>query len=306
MVEGRKTADGFVAVLNLKRSMRDASRVRREIARLFGATPHDRVVLAPGMLGALRHLFSALDIRSVIVTDEEYYAPRHFPSLTVTPTAVDTLVARVSARRPDAVIASVVSWRGHPLPVAALFGALRRQLGRRAPLLVADYTHAGAIGFPSAATLDADIVGGDPEKWLLPAKESSRLAFLWMRSPALFRRVQRTFAPFFLAIEGASDARSARWLRPQEIEDVAAWLADARLTRRAVRDRHRANLQMKARIVQALGISDDGPSSVIWTRRAVPESLESQLQRQGLIWRAERHTRILCRADSAPPDLAEP
>ncbi len=171
------------------------------------------------MLSGLRQLFSVERVDRLVLTSEEYYAPRHFPTLRCDVASPSTLVARVAAARPGAVIASVVSWRGAPLPVSALFGEIRRVLGARTPLLVADYTHAGAIGFPPVSALNADVVSGDAEKWLLPARQRSRLAFLWMRSPAVFRSAARSFSPFFLAVDGRTDARSARWLDPQEVRD---------------------------------------------------------------------------------------
>jgi len=283
----------------LKQSRRDASLVRREIARLFGATPPARIVLAPGMLSGLRQLFAAMDVDRLVLTGDEYYGPRHFPTLGCDTVSVSALVARVAAIRPGAVIASVVSWQGTPLPVSDLFAEIRRTLGSRAPLLVADYTHAGAIGFPAVSTLNADIVGGDPEKWLLPPRQRSRLAFFWLRSPAGFRRAARTFSPFFLAVDGPTDARSARWLDPGELRDVAKWLSGQGLTRRALHDRHLANQGLKHSIARRIGIPSNGTASVLWTGKPIPRSLASRLDRLGLLWRpGNGHARILCRADS--------
>jgi len=283
---------------DLKTSARDAAHVRREIARLFDATPAGRIVLAPGMLSALRHLFSARGIDRLALTSHEYYAPRHFPAMTVDAVAVSTLVARVQATRPGAVIVSVVSWQGEALPVAGLFAAIRRRLGARAPLLVADYTHAGAIGFPPVSSLNADVVTGDPEKWLLPAGHASRLAFLWMRSAKEFRAAERVFSPFFLAVEGRSDARASRWIDRQEVHMVARWLSDTRLTRRALLTLHEANLRLKQRVARRLGIDSTGAASVLWTDQRIPESLEARLNRHHLLWRdGIGHARILCRAD---------
>ena len=284
---------------DLKQSTRDASLVRREIARLFGATPARRIVLAPGMLSGLRQLFTCLRIERLALTTEEYYARRHFPGIACDVASPSTLAARVIATNPGAVIASVVSWRGTPLPVSALFDEIRRTLGALAPLLVADYTHAGAIGFPVLSGLNADVVSGDPEKWLLPPGQRSRLAFLWIRSPAVFRRAAPAFSPFFLALEGQTDERSARWLDPRELREVAAWLSDSQMTRRALRDRHHANLRMKQRLARRLGIAFDDDASVLWTRQQIPKALESRLERLGLLWHAaDGHARIVCRADA--------
>ena len=283
---------------DVKRSARDAARVRREIGRLFGAVPTARIVLAPALLAPLRQLFSAAHVDRLILTSDEYYAARHFPELAVESVPAARLVARVAATKPGAVIASVVSWHGAALPVPALFAGIRRALGARAPLLVADYTHAGAIGFPPVASLGADIVGGDPEKWLLPPKHGSRLAFLWMRSAVMFRTAARLFSPCFLAIDGAVDSRSARWIDPAALSETAEWLAAAGLTRRALLERHQANLQMKRRLARRLGIPPGDDSSVLWTNRPIPTTLDRRLTRRGLVWRAaDGHTRILCRSD---------
>jgi selenocysteine lyase/cysteine desulfurase len=264
---------------------------------LFDAKPASRIVLAPGMLSALRHLFSAMHLDRVVLTSDEYYSARHFPTNHVDVVTIPTLVDRVKALRPGAVIVSVVSWKGRPLPVSELFGEIRRSLRARAPLLIADYTHAGAVGFPPVSALEADVVSGDPEKWLLPAGQTSRLAFLWMRSSRLFQIAQRSFAPFFLGVEGESDGRSARWIDPEELHAVAKWLAEARLTRRMLVDRHDANMRMKQRLGQTLGIDAGGPASVLWTDRRIPKALQRRLNRRGLLWRADGHTRILCRSE---------
>ena len=210
--------------------------------------------------------------------------------------ASSVLVARVVATNPGAVVASVVSWQGTSLPVSDLFGEIRRACGARRPLLVADYTHAGAIGFPTASALNADVVGGDPEKWLLPARRRSGLAYLSIPSATLFRRAARAFSPFFLAVDGRSDTRSARWLDPEEIREMADWLSSARLTRRRLRDRHQANLRLKHRLARSIGILPGGDASMLWTNAKIPSSLESRLSRQGLLWRAPGgYARILCR-----------
>jgi hypothetical protein len=286
---------------DLKQSAGDASCVRREIARLFVAKPEARIILAPGMLAGLRHLLSALRVDRLVLTTEEYYAPAHFPTMKVETVEVSALVARVLATKPGAVIASVVSWHGTALPVSDLFGEIRRALGARAPLLVADYTHAGAIGFPAVSALNADVVAGDPEKWLLPPGRRSRLAYFWIPSTGLFYTTARTFAPFFLAVHGRTEARSARWLDPEELRDVAQWLSASRLTRRALRERHRANLRMKHRLARSIGIAPAGDSAVLWTRTPIPAALESRLNRNGLLWRASNgYARILCCAGGVP------
>ena len=156
---------------------------------------------------------------------------------------------------------------------------------------MADYTHAGAIGFPPVASLDADIVGGDPEKWLLPPSHGSRLAFLWMRSAALFRTAARLFSPCFLAIDGAVDSRAARWIDPAALAETTKWLAAAGLTRRALLDRHQANLQMKRRLARRLGIPPGDDTSVLWIEPADSESARHAADPpgSGLAWGRRPH-----------------
>ena len=280
---------------NIQTASRDATRVRRDIARLFDGYPARRIVLAPGVLSSLRHLFSVLGVERLALTAEEYYAPRHFPAIQVSCTPASAVLAQIRKSRPQAVVVSVVSWRGEPLPVAEIFAEIRAQ-SARAPLLVADYTHAGAIGFPPMTALNADLVCGDPEKWLLP-RGPSKLGFLWMGSPALFRVARAAFAPLFLAVDAPADPRSARWVDPLEVGRIARWLTDARLTRRKLEARHQGNLGMKRTLADRLGIDSRGESSVIWTTARIPAPLRKRLESLGLIWRAGTHTRILCRAE---------
>ena len=254
-----------------------------------------RIVLAPAVLSPLRHLFSALGVERLALTAEEYYAPRHFPAIQVSSAPASALLAQIRKSRPQAIVVSVVSWRGEPLPVAEIFAEIRAH-SARPPLLVADYTHAGAIGFPPMTALNADLVCGDPEKWLLP-RGPSKLGFLWMRSPALFRVARAAFAPFFLAVDAPADPRSARWVDPLEVRRIARWLTDARLTREKLDARHQGNLRMKRTLAETLGIDSRGESSVIWTTARIPAPLRKRLESLGLIWRVGTHTRILCRAE---------
>jgi hypothetical protein len=147
--------------------------------------------------------------------------------------------------------------------------------------------------------LDADLVCGDPERWLLPSGPS-KLGFLWVGSPALFRVARAAFAPFFLALDAPADPRSARWVDPLEVERIARWLTDARLTRRKLEAFHHGNLRMKRTLAEALGIDSGGGSSVIWTTARIPAPLRKRLESLGLMWRTGTHTRILCRAEIRP------
>jgi hypothetical protein len=280
---------------NIQTATRDATRVRRDIARLFDAQPARRIVLAPGILSALRHLFTVLGVERLALTAEEYYAPRHFPGIQVSSAPAAEMLPLIRESRPQVVVVSVVSWQGEPLPVAEIFAEIRAQRGN-APLLVADYTHGGAIGFPAITALNADLVCGDAEKWLLP-RGPSKLGFLWLGSPALFRVARAAFAPLFLAVDAPADPRSARWVDPLDVARIGRWLADARLTRPKLAGQHQANLRMKRTIAETIGIESRGESSVIWTTARIPAPLHKRLESLGLMWRTGTHTRILCRAD---------
>ena len=272
--------------------------MRRDIARLFDGGAANRIVLAPGILSALRQLFPAVGVQRLALTTEEYYGARHFPAIRVTSGPAATIGARMGTARPQALIMSVVSWRGEPLPVAETFAAIRAQ-SARPPLLIADYTHAGAVGFPPIAALNADLVCGDAAKWLLPPGPS-RLAFIWIRSPALFRSVRPSFTPLFLAVDGTPDPRSARWVDPLEVGRIARWLIDSRTTRRQLVAQYQANIDLKRELAETMGIDSSGESSVIWTTARLPARLRTQLESRGLLWRTGRHLRILCRAEMNP------
>ena len=159
-----------------------ANELRRNISDLLGVRHSDRIVLAPGILVALRVLFSHLQIKRILLTSEEYYDESHFPGESVQIACCDAIPELLQKRSFDALVASPASWRGARQPVAELFGWSRKVLESKAPLLVADYAHAGSIGFPPAGSLGADVVCGDLEKWILPPDWNSRVAFLWWRS----------------------------------------------------------------------------------------------------------------------------
>jgi hypothetical protein len=65
-----------------------ANDLRATISDLLEVHHSDRIILAPGILVALRVLFSHLHIERIALTSEEYYGEEHFPEATVPRPAV--------------------------------------------------------------------------------------------------------------------------------------------------------------------------------------------------------------------------
>jgi hypothetical protein len=176
-----------------------ANDLRATISDLLEVQHSDRIILAPGILVALRVLFSHLHIERIALTSEEYYGAEHFPGATVRAASCDALFDPRLTGDSEAVLASPASWRGARQPVAELFDSIRKRLGEGAPLLVADYAHAGSVGFPSVDRLGADVICGDLEKWILPptgipewhSSGSGRSRYFYKPS----RRFARSFSP---------------------------------------------------------------------------------------------------------------
>lgn len=292
----RKTApDNAIRELHRK-----ARRIAQTFSVLFDAPPSSRIVLAPGILVGLQVLFAKLQVRRILLGDGEYYGAPHFPVQRVFSGDVDQLLKLTKECRPDAVIVSVVTWRGKVLPCAKLFSEIRRARRReRAPLLVADYSHAGAIGFPSVKKLGADLVCGGPGKWLTPPTWDSKLAFLWFASSSLFSEAKVAFAPFFLALDQEPPFLVSRWIDPGEIRALDAWLRNQRLNRAALKARHRADREVASRLAARFEM-DCPESNILWLpRRHAADRIVEKLDRLGLVWRMpDGKIRILCRAEA--------
>jgi hypothetical protein len=200
-----------------------------------------------------------------------------------------------------AVVASPASWRGTRQPVAEQFTAIRKALGREAPLLVADYAHAGSIGFPSVEALGADVVCGDLEKWILPPDWNSRVAFLWFRTDGLFREATAAFHSFFLATQAPDVSMSARWVDPADVLAVSRRLADPGVTAGQLRERHRADLELARELAGRLHASRTPETSILWFEEdELDGEMVEELEKMGLVWRLPgRGTRVLCRSDVA-------
>jgi hypothetical protein len=271
-----------------------AAQLRSRIAELFGGGPAETLILCPGILIGLQALFSSLDVKRVALSDEEYYGQIHFPHLAIKTFAIDELVGRVRDWKPDAVVLSVVTWRGRVIPLAEIFRELRAQLKEETPLLIADYSHGGAVGFPDMAGLNADIVCGDPLKWIAKPDGETRLAFLRIRDGALLEKALRVFRPFFLATAEQHEQLLARWLDPREIQEAVEGFSG--LDRGTLASRHAQNLSLARQVGFELGVSDRVQSSILWLDAGRP--LPEWLARSGLVWKATGGgVRILCRAE---------
>ena len=146
-----------------------AARIRQTFSELFDAPPASRIVLVPSILAALHILFAKLRVRRMVLTSGEYYGALHFPAQRVESVGVKDLIKRTKELKPDVVMVSVVTWKGEVLPCAELFAEIRSMRGREgAPLLVADYCHAGAVGFPSVKKFAATWFAGARGSGLRP------------------------------------------------------------------------------------------------------------------------------------------
>ena len=274
-----------------------ASDLRRTISELFEVSRPDRIVLAPGILVALRLLFSHLRIRRILLAGEEYYGESHFPGEIVRVASCEAIPELLEKHDFQAVVASPASWQGVRQPVAELFGEIRKRFRSRAPLLVADCAHAGSIGFPSIESLGADVACGDLEKWILPPEWNSRVAFLWFRTHRRFASAAEAFRPFFLATESSTLSMEARWVSPADVLVVSNWLSALGLTRERLLDRHVADMKLARRLASKLKPPAVPETSILWLEEDQMAGAED-LEKRGLVWRPPGGgTRVLCRSD---------
>jgi hypothetical protein len=283
-----------------------ARRVRQTFAELFEAPPAGRIILVPGILGALQILFAKLAVRRIVLTDAEYYGAVHFPAQQVVTTGVGDLIEYSRKFKPDVVIVSVVTWQGEALPCGEIFAEIRRRRGReKIPLLVADYCHAGAVGFPSARKLGADMVCGGVGKWITPPLWDSKLSFLWLGSGSLFSMAKSAFTPFFLATEQPAPFLVSRWMDPAEVRAVDRWLEHRRLDRSALAAQYRTDREFTLQLAAQFGI-ECPQTNILWlTRRHSGDKRVMELERAGLTWRMpDGSIRVLCRASAGAPILS--
>ncbi len=278
-----------------------AREVRSLLADVYGATPAAAVVLAPGALIALRLVLGALRGRRLVVTDTEYFDKTSFPAARVDAVEPERLVARVVKRPPDAVLASIVTWKGERLPVESAFAEIRSRLGAQTPLLIADFAHAGAAGFPKVRPTHADIVAGDVTKWITPPQLPDRLAWLWLGTTPLRRLAERVFAPFYLSLVRPGAMLQARWVMPEAVTEAAAFRRNTRLSRRDLLKRARADLKLASRIARWCGAAAPS-SSLVWiATEEGAKRVPPWVAARGLLWQPSAGAaRVMCRSDLAP------
>ena len=276
-----------------------ADDLRRAIEDLLEVRHSHRIILTPGILVALRILFPHFQIKRILLTTEEYYGESHFPGETTHVASCEAIPELLKKRNFDVLVASPASWRGVRQPIAELFGWIRKTLGKNAPLLIADYAHAGSIGFPSVESLGADVVCGDLEKWILPPDRNSRVAFLWFRTHRLFVRAAKVFRPFFLATESSSVSTLARWVDPADVLALSRQLADLDATRGRLRERHSADMKLARDLADRLHSSTAPETSILWLEEGeLARQTLADLEKLGLVWRLPgRGVRVLCRSD---------
>lgn len=268
-----------------------AGRIRRFIARVHGAGPADDLILTPGVLVALRAFLAARRARRLVMSDQEYYEPSHFPELDVTVVAVSDLPRACRRARADAVLVSTVSYRGARLPIGELATTLRSN--GRAPLVIADVTQSGAAGFPRVDSLGADVCCGDATKWITPITHPDRLGFVWFRDE-LRTSAQSIFGAFFQATATPHAACAARWLQPAELLGLDRYLAAQGLTRQRLTSRHRDDLSLARRLALELGVPAPD-TAILWLEPDAARRLPEWARRRRLVWDfPDGSARVLC------------
>lgn len=280
--------------------------LRTQLCELLAASNPERIIYGPGILNSLQVFFAAAKVRRLALGNEEYYDPEHFYAQEVRVFSTETLEHDLDSFRADAVILSAVSWKGRQISVNSVFNKFRRL--RQRPLLVVDYSHAGAAGFQSIDQLQADIVCGDFAKWITPPGLCAKISFLYFRSTTPFQIARSVFGRFFLALEETnSSARQARWVDPAEIETLTDWLSTEAIDRHTLLRNYQGNMQLAASLAKRLGLSYEVGTCILW----IPGTLQlsdpiiDQLESGGLAWRVPSgDIRILCRAQyaAAPMD----
>jgi hypothetical protein len=283
-------------------SVRAASALRQMIKELFDAPRPDRVILTPSILAGLHIFMSSLNVRRVAISHDEYYTQHHFPHLEVRAFELEGFAEQVKRFRPDALILSLVTWRGRTLPVGPLFRQVWAALGPESPLLIADCAHAGAVGFPNLAAIGADVVCGDICKWITPPQWQRNLAFFWFRTHELSIKANRAFAPFYLATPQEQKHLSSRWMDPYEVRTVVRWIKEGSLDRAILHQRYHHNIELAGKLAQQLGVSGPLESSILWLdKERKRHILFKELEQYGLVWRPPTGgLRILCRAEAQP------
>ncbi len=271
--------------------------LRAQLATVLGVPFEDRFIFTPSILAGVRILAPCLGVRRLVLTTAEYYDTAHFPGLDCHLADFSDLIQAVKVTKPEMVLASVVTWKGDLLPIGEMFRSIRQSLGRECPLLVADGSHVGAAGFPRLDSLCADIVCGDGSKWLLAPSKRLNVGFLWSQSVQVFSRLRPVFAPFFLAVKGASSEPSSRWIPPDHIVALQRFLSRKRLSRTKLNLLHQRNMELANDLASRSDLCVAPKTSILWFPKGTISRLPRELADQGLVWEFSDGTRVMCRAD---------
>lgn len=274
-----------------------AARLRHQIKRLLD-TDTGQIILTPSSLVALRLIFAALNVQKLLMTKEEYYTPSHFPGIATSVVPTRELAHTLNSSQTDAAIMSVVTWQGRRLDIETIFSGDGAHRGRKSPLRIADGSHIGAAGWPSAEQLNADIVFGDPARWIARPVSKQNLGFIWLRSKALWKQLVPFFAPFYLALETPTRLRQSRWIDPKLVHRTAKYFAALRLNRTSLCRRHIKNMSLASTLAQTLGIPAPN-TAIVWLPRRKDHKALQPFRRSGLLWApSSGGTRVMCWADS--------
>lgn len=290
--------------------MSDTDVLRSTISDMLGRNAGE-AILAPGALVALRLLFHHRGASTILLSDREYYAAGHFPDLEVHVAPFEDMGEAVRRFSPDAVVASLVSWRGQVGDVEGLCRSLRETASGRSPasdernrsgppdpsgrpLVCVDWCHAGAAGFPSAEGLSADVLFGDASKWLIPAATPDRVAFL-LGGAELTPTLRSCFGGLYRS-GGGRTAREARWISDATLEEVAKRVRGAASDRSRLDARHARNMELARTVAEDNGQSAPD-AAILWFPGASASDLDlGALPSPELAWETEAGVRVLCQA----------
>ena len=269
-----------------------AVQLRRGLAALFCCHHPENMVLAPGTTIALKTLLSGMEIKSLMLGPNEYCSEQHFAPLTVSISTEEAMIRDIEMTRPEAVLLSIVSWQGKQFPLPSIFRQLRERFGDACPLLIADYSHAGSIGFPEIDVLGADVVVGDLSKWVLIPGVADELCFLYPVSARIAATCLTLFAPLFLATTLNID-RSDRWVMPEQLERAAAWFSISKLSRESLLEQYQRNRAMAFALAPNSKWSDP-EVCILWFQdvTAIPTEIPEEL-----LWPTQNGIRLMCRED---------
>lgn len=268
-----------------------ASELRHAVADLFGMPDPNELILVPGICNALEILLSRLGCKTLLVTEEEYYDEDTSPLPGTIRCSAGRVLQEMELNSPDAILMSAVTWKGNVLPVKDTFKAIFTQRRSSIPLLVADYSHAGAIGFPQV-DFPVDLVCGDLGKWIVPPVQERNLAFLWAPGRDLRKRVQQVFCKYYLATCDPTAQRLCRWIEPGSLLETAGIYSEQKVSKKLLVERYRRNRKLTREVAQLLTIVDSG-TCILWSDTPVTPPKDERL----LVWNTGGGARIICRAD---------